>query len=283
MGRCHPELRKELLRLFDAGAEIHLVNCVDRTRPNLSLPALRPAEGIHAAGVTWLMEVGVQNFGPATARNVSVILGEDGHGRPAVTLSEIPPHKIATARFRVRFPDPGWHQITARLRERRGRGRQPSLLDDEPSARRAGVVGRRRRRSPRRPLLSWALAPGGTVRTGVRPQIETPRYLSLKPLDGFPAINLANIDRLDSTAVAALEKVRCRRRRRGVFPRRAVRDVKFFNDVLYRGGKGLFPVPLGPAGRTAGRSARAGPRPSSWRALHLPRLRRQPEHVPARR
>ena len=44
------------------------------------------------------------------------------------------------------------------------------------------------------------------MRTGIRPQIETPRYLSLKPLDGFAAVNLANIDRLDASAVEALEK-----------------------------------------------------------------------------
>ena len=44
------------------------------------------------------------------------------------------------------------------------------------------------------------------MRTGIRPQIETPRYLSLKPLAGYPAVNLANIERLDATAVEALEK-----------------------------------------------------------------------------
>ena len=44
------------------------------------------------------------------------------------------------------------------------------------------------------------------MRTGIRPQIETPRYLSLKPLGGYLAVNLANIERLDASAVEALEK-----------------------------------------------------------------------------
>ena len=54
--------------------------------------------------------------------------------------------------------------------------------------------------------MSLALAPGDPIRTGIRPQIETPRYLSLKPLGDFQAINLANVERLDASAVAALEK-----------------------------------------------------------------------------
>ena len=56
-------------------------------------------------------------------------------------------------------------------------------------------------------------------------------------------------------------------------------DVKFFNEVLYRRGKGLFPVPLaGPAdsaGRPPGTRARSG----GPAALHLSRLREQAELV----
>ena len=216
------ELRTELLRLDEAGAEIHLVNCVDRTRPNLAIASLRPAEGIHAAGVPWFMEVGVQNFGPAPARNVSVILGEDGHGRPAVTLAEIPPGKIATERFLVHFPDAGWHEITARLESDavEADNHRYWTMNLPPDVPVLLVDGDAEARDAR--YLSWAFAPGGAVRTGVRPQIETPRYLSLKPLAGYPVINLANIDRLDADGGRGPGKVRCRRRRRGVFPRRAL-------------------------------------------------------------
>ena len=42
-------------------------------------------------------------------------------------------------------------------------------------------------------------------------------------------------------------------------------DVKFFNDILYRNGKGLFPVPLTHQAELDGRSARTGAR-SSGRA-----------------
>ena len=88
-----------------------------------------------------------------------------------------------------------------------------------------------------------ALAPGRPARTGIRPQIETPRYLSLKPLADFRAIDLANIERLDASAVAALEKYVAAGGGLAMFLGEHT-DVKFFNDVLYRDGRGLFPVPL---------------------------------------
>ena len=89
-------------------------------------------------------------------------------------------------------------------------------------------------------FLGFALAPGEPVRTGIRPQIETPRYLSAKPLADFQAISLANIDRLDDSAVESLEKYVAAGGGVAFFLGEHC-DMKFFNDALYRGGKGLFP------------------------------------------
>ncbi len=240
----HPtQLRTELQWMSGAVREIHLVNCVDRTRPNLAIAALGPADGIRAGGVPWFMEVSVQNFGPAPARNVSVILAEDGHGRPSITLTEIPPGKTVTERFPVHFPNAGRHEITARLEGDAvaADNYRYCSIDLPPDVPILLVDGDAEARDAY--YLGCALAPGGAVRTGIRPQIETPRYLSLKPLGGYAAVNLANIERLEAAAVGALEKYvaggggvvfflgeRC--------------DARYFNDVLYREGKGLFPVPL---------------------------------------
>ena len=78
------DIRQELLQLSGDGVEIHLIDCVDRGRPNLAIVSLAPAEGLRAAGVPLMMNVAVRNFGPAPVRNVSVALAEDGHARPAV-------------------------------------------------------------------------------------------------------------------------------------------------------------------------------------------------------
>jgi hypothetical protein len=236
-------LKTELTALDEGDTEIHLIDCVDRTRPNLAIVALEPAAGIRAAGVPWFVEIAVRNFGSAAARNVSVILGEDGHARPAVVLAEVPAGKIAKERFLVRFPNAGSHEITARLESdaveadnfRYCAINLPAevsvlLVDGDPAARDAQY-------------LSWAAAPGGPVQTGIRPQIETPRYLSRKPLDGYAAINLANVDRLDRSAVAALEKYVAEGGGLAFFVGERC-EPKSWNDTFYRDGKGLFPAPL---------------------------------------
>jgi hypothetical protein len=237
------ELRKTLLQLDEAGAEIHLIDCVDRQRPNLAIASLAPVDGVHAAGVSWFMEVAVENFSAAPARQVAVTLGEDGHGRPAVTLAEILPGTTAKERFEVRFPNAGPHQVTARLENDAvaADNYRCCAVDLPPHLAVLLVDGDARARDAR--YLSIALAPGEPTRTGIRPQVETPRYLSVKPLADFRAVNLANVERLDSSAVAALEKYVAAGG--GVaFFLGARSDAKFYNDVLYRGGKGVFPAPL---------------------------------------
>lgn len=237
------ELRKLLSRLKDAGAEIHLLACVDRQRPNLALVSLKPIEGIHAVGVPWFMSVTVRNYGTTPVRDVSVILSEDGHGRPGVILKEIPPGKTAEERFLVRFANPGTHEITARLESDavaadNYRYFTLNLLPELPVLL---IDGDTQARDAR--YLSFALAPSKSVRTGVRPQIETPRFLGLKPLEDFAAVTLTNISRLDLSAIEALEKYVASGGGVAFFLSERS-DVKFFNESLHRGGEGLFPAPL---------------------------------------
>lgn len=238
------DLRKVLQQFSSSGADIHLIDCVDNTRPNLAIASLGPTEGIRAAGVPWFMDVAVQNFGSAPASNVSVALSEDGHGRSAVKLAEIPPGKTAKERFLVHFRNAGPHKITARLESdavaadnyRYSAIDLPSdvpvlLIDDDARARDARY-------------LNFALAPGESVRTGIRPQIESPRFLSVKPLDDYKVVILTNVERLEASAIAALEKYVAAGGGLAFFLGDRC-DVKFFNDFLYKNGKGLLPAPLG--------------------------------------
>jgi hypothetical protein len=237
------DLRKELKRWNEAGAELRLVDCVDRARPNLAIVSLAPVAGIRAAGVSWFMEVAVKNFGTAPAKQVSVTLGEDGHGRPAVTLAEIPPGQIAKERFEVRFANAGSHEITARLEsDSVAADNFRYCAVDSPADLPALLIDSDPRGANAR-YLNFALSPGEPVRTGIRPAIETPRFLSLKSLGDFQSIIVTNIDRLDSSAVEALEKYVAGGGGVAFFLGDRT-DARFFNDMLYRNGQGLFPVPL---------------------------------------
>ncbi len=188
------------------------------------------------------MGVRVRNFGTTPVKDVPVLLSEDGRVRPALRIAEIPPGRVVQERFPVFFPLAGQHLIAARL-ERDAVAADnfrfavvdlpadvPVLLvDGDPAAGDAYY-------------MSKALA-SGEAPTGIRPRIETPRFLADKPLDRFQAIDVANVDRLDPSAVRALESYV--RDGGGVAfflgPRS---DSRFINESLYRLGEGLFPLPL---------------------------------------
>ncbi len=240
-------LRTVLKRLDDTGAQIHLVNCVDSMHQNLAIAALRPSRGTRAAGVPLLVDVTVQNFGPAPARAVSVSLEEDSHARPAIVLEEIPAGKEMTRRFPVLFATAGQHEITARLESDAIAADNSRSLVVEVAKVVDVLVIDGDSRGQDAFFLSTALAPGGKITSGLRPVIESPSYLRDHSLEGFAAIYLLNIGRLDPSAINALEAYVEGGGGVGFFLGELSR-ADFFNQQLYRDGKGLFPLPLvGPA------------------------------------
>jgi hypothetical protein len=237
------DARNHFLQLNELGAELHLVNCVETSRPNLALTDLTPGPGTRAAGVPLFVEVTVTNYGNVPVKEVPVLLAADDQTRPAITIPEIPARKAVKERFSVHFPAAGEHVITARLESDAVMADNfrdcvvnfPAnlpvlLIDGDPEA----IDAR---------YLNAALSPGGPVATGLAPRIEKPRYLSVNPLDQFHAIYLLNLERLDQSAIDALEKYVRAGGGVGIFlgPRSS---SKFLNDSLYRDGKGLFPVPV---------------------------------------
>lgn len=237
------DVKSQLSKLEAGGARLHLINCVDAARPNLAIASLHPAPGTRAAGVPLFMEVTVRNYGTLAVREVPVFLETDGVARPAVTIAEIPPGKAVTERFPVQFPTAGQHRITARLESDsvapdNGRfcaldfplGVPVLLIDGDPAAADAGY-------------LRAALDPGSPVTTGIQPRIESPRYLSLNPLEPFRAIYLLNVERLDQSAVDALERYTAGGGGVAFFLGERT-SAQFYNEKLYRDGKGLFPLPL---------------------------------------
>jgi hypothetical protein len=238
------ELKERLSRLTEDRAEIHLVDCVDAAHANLAITALEPVEGIRAAGVRWPMEVAVENFGPVAARNVTVRLQEDGRERPPATVAEVPPGGVAKEHFDVNFADAGQHRLAAHLEaDAVAADNSRYAVVDLPVEMQVllidGGLGYRDAK-----YLSMALAPGGRVRTGVRPRIEEPRFLVNHPLDEFAAVMVCNFDRMDRSAVEALEGYAATGGGVAFFLGEQTRS-DFVNRELYRDGKGLFPFPLG--------------------------------------
>jgi hypothetical protein len=240
-------LRKSLERLNAAGAKVHLINCVDAMHQNLAITSLRPTPGTRAADVPLLVEVTVQNFGPADARSVSIALEEDGQTRPPVVIEEIPAGKSVTRKFPVLFATAGQHELIARLEsDAVAADNVRSLVIDVAKTVEVLVIDGDARAQDAF-FLTTALAPGGKVASGLSPIVESPSYLRDHALDRFETIYLLNIERLDAAEIAALENFVRDGGGLGIFLGERSRAA-FFNDSLYRGGEGLFPLPLaGPA------------------------------------
>ncbi|HLA85845.1 MAG TPA: BatA domain-containing protein [Thermoguttaceae bacterium] len=237
------ELRSLLADLTAKNVAIRLVNCTDRQRPNLAVTRLAPVSGTRAAGISMFMEVEVGNHGTSPARDVSVVLDEDGRRQPAVKIREIPPRESVRERFQITFATAGLHRLAARLESdaveldnvRHAVVEVPlevPVLVVDGSAEGEGAL-----------FLGAALAPGGAVRTGIQPRVETPAFLNLHSLDDYRAIYLTDVEHLDPAAVDSLSRWVADGGGLGIFLGPRCR-AGFLNENLWRDGAGLMPIPV---------------------------------------
>ena len=166
------ELRKELLKLEAGGAELHLINCVDRSHPNLAIVVAdaRPkASARPACRGSWKWPC--RTSAPNRSGTCTVVLGEDGHGRPAVTLGrDSAGHESPRSVSWCIFPRP------ARTRSRPAWKATPSTPTTtaiawstcRPTCPCCWSMATPEPATPA--YLNIALAPGGSVRTGIRPR-----------------------------------------------------------------------------------------------------------------
>jgi len=238
------DVREALAAWQGAESQIQFVQCVPSLHDNLGIVSLTPQAGTRAAGVPFFFDISVQNFGRQRARDVTVLLQEDGHARPSLVIDAIEPGAVESRRVLVNFPTAGDHVVTASLEnDVVAADNVRHALVSLPLG--VGVLvidGDELARDGR--FLSLARSPGGNVRTGVEPRLETPQFLADSPLNRFSTIYVMNAGQLDSRAVSALEKFAKAGGGVGFFvgPQS---DAKLINEQLYRDGKGLFPAPLG--------------------------------------
>jgi hypothetical protein len=239
------EIVEHLKDFSSRGLEVHLVDCAAGARDNLALTFLAARPGIQAADVPMFIDVTVANYGGEAVRNLSVLLERDGQPRPALVFDRIAPGESETRHFQDEF-GAGHHYLVARLAPDgvaadNARYALATLPDKIPILIVEGDPAR-----PDTRYLRDALAPGGSVATGLSPRIEPPSYLARGTLDAFAAVYLVNVDRLDPAAVESLETYVAAGGGLGFFLGEACQQ-RFYTDVLYRDGQGLFPLPL--AGR----------------------------------
>ena len=229
-----------------AGAEFRLINCVDRdaAQPGDRVARRPPRASARRAcrgSWTWPCRTSVPRR-PGTCRSCWARTATAGRRSRWTKFRRARPPRSGSwsispppARTRSR---PGW-----RATPWRPTTTATATVDLPADVPVLLVDGDAQARDAR--YLSMALAPGGSVRTGVRPQIETPRYLSLKPL--------ARVSRPSTWPTSsgwtprrsqALEKYVAARRRRGLLPRRALATRSSSTTSCIATARGCFPLPL---------------------------------------
>lgn len=248
------EAKRKLQELSDAQVRLSLIDCAAGASGNLTVTALRPQRGTRAAGVPAFMEVAVTNYSNEIARNVALSIAqresdESWRARPEeLLIDEIASGKTEVRRFPVLFTTAGEHQLRAELKgdsvvlADNSRytvvdvplGVPVLIIDGDPKAEDAFFV-------------ASALAPPGSTRSGISPQVETPAFLNNNPLAKFRSIYLVNLDRLDQAGIRALEAYVVGGGGLAIFLG-DLSQARFLNEQLYRNGAGLFPLPVsGPA------------------------------------
>ena len=258
------EARDRLREIEGGAASIQLVDCAQEMRQNLAVVDVRPVGDTQAAGVPLFVSIAVRNFGPQTARNVPVNVRtiyyppessavdrpQQATGRvddlPTVLIEEIEPGQTVERRVQVFFPQPGRHVVQAVLPEDAVAAdnrrwcvlefpeHEPVLIvDGSPDQRHAY-------------FLESVFRPGGRVATGIDPHVRTPAYLrdaAPQALEDYRAIFLLDVSRLDDRAVESLEDYVAGGGGVAFFAGPQV-DPSYYSQRLYRGGTGLFPLPL---------------------------------------
>jgi uncharacterized membrane protein len=260
----NPRETRELLgELEQEDVQIRLVNCVRAGHANLAITDLQPADETRASGVPLFVNVFVTNYGDQTAVKVPVkvrtllyepLAAAGPPDRPAAKMDESPmleidriePGETVAQRVQVYFPSAGQHVVEASLPEdavsadnRRWcvidfpEVETVLVIDGDPAQRNAFYI-------------QAIFQPGQRARTGVRPEVQNAAFLrdvNAESLGKYSAVYLFDVDRLDDRARENLEAYVRTGGGLAVFVGPQV-NIAFYNEQLYRGGAGPFPVLL---------------------------------------
>jgi len=209
--------------LSRAGGQIRMIDCASQPAGNLAITRLTPQPDVWVAGVPVVVRATIKNYGSAAATNVTLsarviryeasagvadptrrVSGES-EALPAMLIDEIAPGAEETKSFQVFISQPGTHAVEVSIPEdalsidNRRVCTLPLtdlervlVIDGDVKGRGAFHVGA-------------VLDPGGQVRTGALPDIQSPailRSITAEQLARYRAVYLLDVAEIgDNVAV----------------------------------------------------------------------------------
>ena len=256
-------VRKSLKQIEASGGAIELISCVESEHKNLSIERLSVAGNVRAAQTPLMMEVTIRNHSDSVARQVQVDIESrqyDAVDRttrsenvspeikslPTVFIDSIDAGQAVTQSFPVFFGQAGHHAVVATL------GNDAVETDNQrfcdvsvsTSANVLLVENPTAGQASAGQIFSILLNPVGT--TGLETTLVGERFLrdcTAEQLGQFDSVFLFDIEALSESAVSNLESYVNAGGGIAFFAGPSV-NLNFYNDILFKDGKGLFPLPL---------------------------------------
>ena len=231
-----------------AGVTLNFVKTVEQRHANLAVTDLSGDLQVAAAGVPVRLRVTVKNFSEQAATEVRLSVHQDGQKLPmTLTFDKIEAGESVEREFDLVFETPKKHDVRVSLEGDPLSEDNSRLLALETSAVHKVLIVDGDPSGDEGSYVVDAIAADPRI-TGFAPQIETVDYLRRRPIDEFQAIYLLNVADLPADALDPLEKYVAAGGGLAWFVGPSVKTA-FYNESLFKEGKGLFPVPLETAPR----------------------------------
>lgn len=241
-----------------AGVTLNFVKTVEQRHANLAVTDLSGDLQVAAAGVPVRLRVTVKNFSEQAASEVRLSVHQDSQKLPmTLTFDKIEAGESAEREFDLVFDTPKKHDVRVSLEGDSLSEDNSRLLALETSAVHKVLIVDGDPSGDEGSYVVDALAADPRI-TGFSPQIETVDFLRRRPIDEFQAIYLLNVADLPADALDPLEKFVAAGGGLAWFVGPSVKTA-FYNESLFKEGKGLFPVPLDTAPRDLPVVEDAGP------------------------
>ena len=212
--------------LARASAQIRMIDCGATPSNNLAVTSLTPQPDVWVAGVPVVVRATVKNYGSVAATNVTLsarvirydqslgvadptqrVSGES-EALPAMLIEEIPPGGEETKSFQVFITQAGTHAIEVALPDDalaidNRRACTLPLTDLERVLVIDGDVGGRGAFH-----VSSVLDPGGQVRTGALPDVQTPAFLrsiTAEQLSRYRSLYLLDVPEVSDNVAVLLK------------------------------------------------------------------------------
>ncbi|MFO1076519.1 MAG: BatA domain-containing protein [Planctomycetota bacterium] len=235
------------LAAMDAQREHLTVLGVGGSQPNLGIANIRLVDRLAIANVPATFAVDVKNYGIDATLPTTVAIEIDGQSRITQPVPQLAPGDHVPLTITHTFAAGGFHRVDAQLEATERYpldDRRAFAIEVRDKSRVLLVDGDPDDGDGETFFLQTAFDPTGDGQYGIEPQVVSDTGLGEVDLEPFDYVWLCNVQAPPAALLNRLEEFVGKGGGLGFFCGQLV-DAGRYNELLWRDGKGLLPLPLG--------------------------------------